>query len=58
MVIYNLLNYSESNNKKKYFCDFESAKMHCEFLDVTNAFQMRNDELSNSKGKKEIVNNN
>ena len=26
--------------------------MHCEFPDVTNAFQMRFDELSNSKGNK------
>ena len=26
--------------------------MHCEFTDVTNAFQMRFDELSNPKGNK------
>ena len=46
--------YSKSNNKKKDFFGFDSVKMHCGFLDVTNAFQMRFDELSNSKGIKEI----
>ena len=32
--------YPKSNNKKKFVYCFESAKMHCEFSDVTNAFQM------------------
>ena len=49
------LKYPKSKNKKKDFCGFEPAKMHCEFLDVTNAFQMKFDELSNQKVIKEIV---
>ena len=39
--------YPKSNNKKKSFSSFEPAKMHCWFLDVTNAFQMKIWLLSN-----------
>ena len=42
----------KSKNKKKDFCGFEPAKVHCEFPGVTNVFQMIFDELSNSKGNK------
>ena len=35
---------------KKIFCGFEPAKMHCEFMYTTNAFQDESWDLSNSKG--------
>ena len=35
---------------KKFFCGFEPAKMHCEFMYTTNAFQDESWDLSNSKG--------
>ena len=34
------------------FCGFEPAKMHCEFMYITNAFQIRFDVISNSLGNK------
>ena len=34
---------------KKFFCGFESAKMHCEFTYTINAFQDESWDLSNSK---------
>ena len=46
------INIPTIKEQKEGFLWFESAKMHCEFPDITNAFQMRFDELSNSKGNK------
>ena len=36
------------NDKKKDFCGFEPTKVHREFIDFTNAFQMRFDVISNT----------
>ena len=38
--------------QKEGFLRFWTCQNHCEFSDVTNAFQMRFDELSNSKSNK------
>ena len=32
---------------KKFFCGFEPAKMHCEFMHTANAFQDESWDLSN-----------
>ena len=40
---------------KKFFCDFESAKMLCEFTNTTNAFQDESWDLSNSKGYETVL---
>ena len=39
--------YPEYKNKKKAFCGFESAKMHCDFTYLTDAFHTRFDRISN-----------
>ena len=49
---FNYLCYPESNYKKEDFCGFEPTKMHCEFMHITNAFQIRFYVISNALGNK------